>query len=283
MAALTRSTKAPQLHGSAIDPGKLTLQVKASTVIFQGSIVCVDSTGYAVPGSTATGLVAVGRAEETVDNSAGSSGDKTVEVSRGVFAYDNSGTEDEITIAELFREVFIVDDHTVAKTDGSSTRSRAGTVYGIANGRVFVFLGPPPTASVAAVEMALAAVDGRKIQKRSLAITHESLTTAGASQALNLGAELPANSVVLATNINVTTAFTDGSSGVFTLDIGISGATDHITDGAALGSIAQVHAPGDRPEGRFTGQLLATVAADVNVDTASAGAATVEVFFFVLA
>lgn len=105
--------------------------VYQSTTIYGGSIVCLNSTGYLVPGSTATGLVAVGRSNEQVDNSSGSSGDLACSFRMGVFSFGNSSSTDEITIAEIGDVCYIVDDQTVAKTNGSGTRSPAGKIMGI--------------------------------------------------------------------------------------------------------------------------------------------------------
>ena len=46
----------------------------------------------------------------------------------GCFRFANSAGGDEITIAEIGDVVFAVDDQTVAKTDGTSSRSPAGFV-----------------------------------------------------------------------------------------------------------------------------------------------------------
>ena len=64
----------------------LVLPVKASTTIFQGSIVVIDADGFAVPGKKAAG-----RAEETVENS-GKDGEAVVRAKRGVFVFDNTST-----------------------------------------------------------------------------------------------------------------------------------------------------------------------------------------------
>jgi hypothetical protein len=99
--------------------------VKAATKIYAGALVVLDA-GKAKGGAAATGLIAVGRAEEQVDNSDGSDGDLTVKVRRGTFRYANSASTDAITMSEVGKTVYIVDDQTVAKTDGSSARSAAG-------------------------------------------------------------------------------------------------------------------------------------------------------------
>ncbi|HWQ09627.1 MAG TPA: hypothetical protein VN436_10980 [Holophaga sp.] len=97
----------------------------ASVKIYAGSLVVLDASGNAKPGVTGTGLVARGRAAETVDNTSGSAGAKSVPVEAGVFAFASDGT---LTRAHIGKTVYIVDDQTVAATDGTSTRSAAGTL-----------------------------------------------------------------------------------------------------------------------------------------------------------
>jgi len=79
----------------------------------------------------ATTLRGVGRVKETVDNSAGADDAATVDIERGIFRYANSSGADEITAADIGNDCYIVDDQTVAKTDGTSTRSVAGKVHDI--------------------------------------------------------------------------------------------------------------------------------------------------------
>lgn len=97
----------------------------ASVKIFAGSIVVLDASGNAKPAVTATGLVARGRAEETVDNTTGIAGAKTVKVEKGCFGYASDGS---LTRAHIDKTVYLVDDQTIAATDGTGTRSAAGTL-----------------------------------------------------------------------------------------------------------------------------------------------------------
>lgn len=106
-------------------------KVAAAVKIYQGSLVCLSATGYATPGAVATTLVADGMALETVDNSAGAAGDKTVEVRKGTFQFKNSAAADAITIAEIGDDCYVVDDQTVAKTNGTATRSVAGKIMDV--------------------------------------------------------------------------------------------------------------------------------------------------------
>lgn len=110
----------------------------ASTVIFAGALVALNAAGNAVPGATATTLTAVGVAQEHADNAAGAIGDVRVEVRRGVFQFANSAAADEITRAEIGDSAYIVDDQTVAKTNGTSTRSVAGIIRDVDAGGVWI-------------------------------------------------------------------------------------------------------------------------------------------------
>jgi hypothetical protein len=116
----------------------LDLPIEANTTIEAGNLVVLNAAGYAVHASTATNLRAVGRAEQTVNNQGGAQGAKRVRVSRGVFKWQNSSAGDQITQADLLNDCYIVNSTTVAKTNGSSTRSRAGRVVGVEADGVWV-------------------------------------------------------------------------------------------------------------------------------------------------
>lgn len=110
----------------------------AAVKIYAGGLVAANATGYATPGAVSTALTYIGRAEETVDNSLGAPGDKTVSVRRGkAFKFANSGA-DAVTQAEFGQLCYIVDDATVAKTNGNGTRSPAGIVVGVESDGVWV-------------------------------------------------------------------------------------------------------------------------------------------------
>lgn len=112
--------------------------VAAGAVIYAGALVVIDAAGNAAPGSTATGLRARGVAQEQVDNSGGLAGAVKVESRRGVFAFGNSAAADAITRADIGNVAYIVDDQTVAKTDGTGTRSAAGTIRDLDDAGVWV-------------------------------------------------------------------------------------------------------------------------------------------------
>lgn len=133
MSALTADRNTPRRDGQ-----ELSLGLAASTKIYGGSIVCRNASGYAVPGSTATTLKALGVAEEQVDNAAGAAGAKSVRIRKGTFRFANSTSTDAITIADIGNDCYVVDDQTVAKTNGSSTRSVAGKVADVDSNGVWV-------------------------------------------------------------------------------------------------------------------------------------------------
>lgn len=136
MAALTKDRNTPVRDGNTF-----TCPVAAAKKIFAGSIVMLSATGYATPGAVAAGQVCAGRAEETVDNSAGADGAKSVDVRSGTFKFGNSAAGDAITIAEIGDNCYIVDDQTVAKTDGTGTRSVAGKIVAVDSDGVWVRMG----------------------------------------------------------------------------------------------------------------------------------------------
>lgn len=139
----------PQLTADRATPfranSEITLPVAASTNIFAGAMVAVivssTGAGNATRGATATNLLGVGVAIEQADNSAGAAGAILVKIRKGCWQFANSASGDLITTADIGANCFIVDDNTVAKTNGSSTRSVAGRVVNVdANGVWVLFL-----------------------------------------------------------------------------------------------------------------------------------------------
>jgi hypothetical protein len=136
--ALTQDRMTKRRSGDAFnDP------VAASTTLFAGALVCLNAAGNAVPGSASTTLVARGIAVERVVNS-GSAGDERVETIRGCFPFKNSASGDLITRADIGKPAYIVDDQTVAKTDGTGTRSAAGLIIDLDDDGVWVDIGKQP-------------------------------------------------------------------------------------------------------------------------------------------
>ena len=142
MAKLTDVRDTPEIANGA---KVIAVPVKGGTTIYQGALVALDASGYAIPGKKAESLTAVGRAEETVTNT-GADGELVIRVARGVFIFENS-TSGKITAAEVLGPCYIEDDQTVTKT--ATSASVAGLVIRVDDEGVAVEMGfgyPPATA-----------------------------------------------------------------------------------------------------------------------------------------
>ncbi len=133
MAALTQDRQTPRRISVDFE-----FPVAAATKIYGGSIVCINASGLATKGATSTTLKAVGIADASADNSAGAASAIRVKVRRGCFKLANSASTDQITLADIGADAYIVDDQTVAKTSGSSTRSVAGVIRDVESDGVWI-------------------------------------------------------------------------------------------------------------------------------------------------
>ena len=134
MAKLTDVRDTPEIANGA---KVIAVPVKGGTTIYQGALVALDASGYAIPGKKAESLTAVGRAEETVTNT-GADGELVIRVARGVFIFENS-TSGKITAAEVLGPCYIEDDQTVTKT--ATSASVAGLVIRVDDEGVAVEMG----------------------------------------------------------------------------------------------------------------------------------------------
>jgi hypothetical protein len=132
MTALTKDRNTPVRDGDIV-----VHPVLAATTIYGGSLVALDASSWAKPGAVATTLKAAGRAEGLADNSAGANGAINVHVRRGTFKFANYGS-DAIARSHIGGTAYIVDDQTVAATNGSSTRSAAGKIIDLESDGVWV-------------------------------------------------------------------------------------------------------------------------------------------------
>ncbi len=142
MTALSAARKDPK-YGAGPVPVRFSVPLQADAVVFQGGLVCVDTSDsrLGVPGATSTTLIPAGIALESVDNTGGVDSALSVEVEAGAFVFENLGA-DAVDAADLFATVYIVDDQTVAATNGSSSRSAAGTLVGFDGAKPIVYISP---------------------------------------------------------------------------------------------------------------------------------------------
>ena len=117
MAATTVSIVTPTRPGNII-----VVPVAATTKILQGTLVCRNAAGNAVPGSDTASLVVLGIAAEEVDNTAGAAGDVTVQVERKKAFYLQNDPTNPVTIASIGTAgaAVIKDNQTVCVAAGAT-------------------------------------------------------------------------------------------------------------------------------------------------------------------
>ncbi len=128
MGALSQDRNTPSREGVITSH-----DVAATTKIYGGSIVMLDSSGNAAPATAASGLICAGCAEEQVDNSSGSAGDLKVKVRKGTRRFANGAS---ITKADIGDLAFALDDQTVGKT--GTSRSAVGRIVDVDSDGVWV-------------------------------------------------------------------------------------------------------------------------------------------------
>lgn len=117
--ALTQNKPTKSLIGDVFER-----PVKAGEKIFTGAISMLLA-GHAVVGKTAVGLVSDGCAVEAADNTNGADGDVTVRVARHkAFGFEGDG----VTVVDIGKTAYVVDDETVAADNGGGTRSALGKI-----------------------------------------------------------------------------------------------------------------------------------------------------------
>ena len=124
--AATSGRNTSQTSGDVI-----LVPVKAKTVIYEGTMVAIDSNGYAIAAKKAADLIIAGRAEESSDGSA----DTVIKVRRGCFKWANasSGT---IAKTDILKNCYVADNETVTITASGS--SVAGKVIAVDDDGVFI-------------------------------------------------------------------------------------------------------------------------------------------------
>lgn len=94
-----------------------SVPVAASTVIYKGSLVAINSSGYAVPAADSASLRVIGVAYEKADNSAGANAAIDVRVqTAGIYKFAASS----ITQAMVGKIMYVVDDQTVDDAVGTN-------------------------------------------------------------------------------------------------------------------------------------------------------------------
>lgn len=137
MSALSAARNTKEISPLASFTGPVAADVKC----YGGGIAVRDSSGNLKPAETATGLVVMGRFEDTADNTDGLAAAITASYKPGIYRWANSSSADEITKAEIGDNCYVVDDQTVAKTSGGATRSVMGKIVDVDDVGVWVETG----------------------------------------------------------------------------------------------------------------------------------------------
>jgi hypothetical protein len=132
MPALTEDRNTTRREGE-----RFSYPMAANVTIYGGALVMLNASGNATPGAVATGQRACGVACQRKTNGA-TAGAERIEVEPGIFRFNNSAAGDLIAAADVGADCWIVDDNTVAKTNGSSTRSVAGRIVAVDSVGVWV-------------------------------------------------------------------------------------------------------------------------------------------------
>lgn len=109
--------------------GKAALAGAAN--VRRGWLLGRNSLGYVVPFTATTGLTSAGIAYSDADNTLGNDGDVEINTIEGSVDVDMGTAGDAFTDADIGLVAYGIDNCTVGKTDGSSTRSPAGIFLGL--------------------------------------------------------------------------------------------------------------------------------------------------------
>ena len=121
MTALTADRNTPRLEGT-----ERVGTLGANQAIWAGALLMRNASGDLIEGATATGAYGVGVALERVSST--TAGVTAIRYRPGIYRFANSASGDLITKADIGAACYIVDDQTVAKTNGTNTRSPAGVI-----------------------------------------------------------------------------------------------------------------------------------------------------------
>lgn len=104
----------------------INVPLAANAIVFRGSLVSANASGFGVAASDTSGEVVIGIADTGGDNTGGANGDLEVRVRKGVFELQTAGTV--VDQADLGRPVYVSDDNTVEKAAGVVNNIVAGVL-----------------------------------------------------------------------------------------------------------------------------------------------------------
>ena len=135
MSALTEARDTREIAAGGVRYTR-EFTVASGSTVYAGAITAVNSSGNAVPATSAGAITVVGRAENTA--AAG----ETVTTRSGMFLY-NPVSSGAISITDVNKKCYVADDQTVTLTSGSSAVV-AGVVRDVTAGGVVTEIGNGP-------------------------------------------------------------------------------------------------------------------------------------------
>lgn len=111
--------------------GDVVTHKLAAIKAYAGTLLCVNTSGFATNAADTASFVLAGVAADTVDNSAGAAGDKKIDVyTEGTFEFTFSGTATQATVGQ---SVYAVDNQTVALAATTTNDVLVGKVVEFVN------------------------------------------------------------------------------------------------------------------------------------------------------
>ena len=109
----------------------MPIPLLAAAVILQGTFAVVDGTGHGIASDDVGGAdqICLGIWDHSAENT-GANGDLLGLVHRNKQFLVRNSTVDPVTQADFGIQVYVEDNQTIAKTDGTATRSLAGRFMG---------------------------------------------------------------------------------------------------------------------------------------------------------
>jgi len=114
------------------------IEIASGAVIYTGAVTAVNASGKALPASDTAGLTVAGICEGCAEGFAF--------LRTGVFLLDNGSGAEALSLADIGKVVYALDDHTVGKRGGSA-RIRAGILRDVTPQGVCVEIGNGPGAA----------------------------------------------------------------------------------------------------------------------------------------
>lgn len=136
--------------------------IQSGVVILAGAAARAGRSGQGVSDALKAADAATyrvkGIAQDSVTGGA-ADGDVEIWVKGGCYNLRNSAGADAITLADVGREAFLVDDETVARTSANGTRAAAGRIEDVDAEGVWVALGEPGRGGVIRLPFAISETD----------------------------------------------------------------------------------------------------------------------------